>query len=56
MDPLSAIVERRIQEAIERGEFDDLPGKGKPPDLGEDDRMIPAELRMAREWKPKKEK
>ncbi|RJP24471.1 MAG: DUF1992 domain-containing protein [Deltaproteobacteria bacterium] len=29
MDPLTAIAERRIQEAIERGEFDDLPGKGK---------------------------
>jgi Domain of unknown function (DUF1992) len=34
MDPLTAIAERRIQEAIERGEFDDLPGKGKPLDLG----------------------
>ena len=47
MDPLTAIAERRIQEAIERGEFDDLPGKGKPLDLGEDDRTVPAELRMA---------
>jgi len=28
MDPLTAIAERRIQEAIDRGEFDDLPGKG----------------------------
>ena len=27
MDPLTAIAERRIQEAIDRGEFDDLPGK-----------------------------
>jgi hypothetical protein len=27
-------VERQIREGIERGEFDDLPGKGKPiPDL-----------------------
>ena len=47
MDPLTAIAERRIQEAIERGEFDDLPGKGKPLDLGDDDRTVPAELRMA---------
>jgi hypothetical protein len=47
MDPLTAIAERRIQEAIERGEFDDLPGKGKPLDLGEDDRTVPPELRMA---------
>jgi hypothetical protein len=30
------LVERRIQEAIARGEFDDLPGAGKPiPDLDE---------------------
>ena len=47
MDPLTAIAERRIQEAIERGEFDDLPGKGKPLHLGEDDRSVPEELRMA---------
>ena len=44
---MAAIAERRIQEAIERGEFDDLPGKGKPLDLGEDDRTVPPELRMA---------
>ena len=29
----SEIVERQILEAQERGEFDDLPGKGKPLDL-----------------------
>jgi DnaJ family protein C protein 28 len=27
-------VERQIREAIERGDFDDLPGKGKPIDFG----------------------
>ncbi len=31
----SAIVERQIIKAWERGEFDDLPGKGKPLDLTE---------------------
>jgi DnaJ family protein C protein 28 len=31
----SEIVERQIIEAQERGEFDDLPGKGKPLDLTE---------------------
>jgi DnaJ family protein C protein 28 len=31
----SEIVERQIVEAQERGEFDDLPGKGKPLDLME---------------------
>lgn len=25
-----SVVERRIREAKERGEFDDLPGQGKP--------------------------
>lgn len=29
------IVEDKIQEAMERGEFDNLPGKGKPIDLTE---------------------
>ena len=29
------IAENRIQEAIERGEFDDLPGKGRPLDLSD---------------------
>ena len=27
------VVEKQIQEAMERGEFDNLPGKGKPLDL-----------------------
>lgn len=27
------VVEKQIQEAMERGEFDDLPGKGQPLDL-----------------------
>lgn len=44
---LGIIAERRIAEAIERGEFDNLPGMGKPLNL-EDDANIPEELRMAR--------
>jgi hypothetical protein len=40
------IAEERIREAIEHGEFDDLPGKGKPLDL-EDDSHLPTDLRMA---------
>ncbi len=40
------IAERRIQEAIQNGEFDNLPGKGKPLKL-EDDSHIPPDLRMA---------
>ena len=40
------IAEQRIAEAIERGEFDDLPGSGEPLAL-HDDPLIPEELRMA---------
>ena len=40
------IAEQRIREAIERGEFDRLPGAGRPLKL-EDDVMIPPELRVA---------
>jgi hypothetical protein len=40
------IAERKIQEALKNGEFDDLPGKGKPLHL-EDDSQIPEELRLA---------
>lgn len=30
---IESAIEQRIREAIERGEFDDLPGSGKPLDL-----------------------
>lgn len=30
MDPFESLVERQIREAQERGEFDNLPGAGKP--------------------------
>jgi len=43
---LDVIAEKRIREARERGEFDDLPGAGAPLDL-EDDALVPAELRAA---------
>ena len=33
--PFDRIVEALIKEAMERGEFDNLPGKGKPIDLTE---------------------
>ena len=47
--PLSAIqfiAEKRIEEAMAKGEFDNLPGQGKPLDL-EDMSNVPEELRMA---------
>jgi hypothetical protein len=34
MDWVASLAERRIREAIDRGEFDDLPGAGRPVDLG----------------------
>jgi hypothetical protein len=40
------IVEDRIKKAQRRGEFDDLPGAGKPLELT-DDRHIPEDLRLA---------
>ncbi|MEW5722137.1 MAG: DnaJ family domain-containing protein [Thermodesulfobacteriota bacterium] len=40
------IAEQKIQEAQARGEFDDLPGKGRPLELSDDSR-VPEELRMA---------
>ena len=43
---IGAIAERRIQEAQERGDFDDLPGAGRPLHL-EDMSHVPPELRMA---------
>jgi hypothetical protein len=34
--PHNAVAERRIREAMSRGDFDDLPGAGKPlPGAGE---------------------
>lgn len=42
----AAIAERRIDEAIERGDLDGLPGTGRPLTL-DDDRLVPPTLRMA---------
>jgi hypothetical protein len=46
MDPFERIVETRLQEAAEKGLFDDLPGAGKPLEL-EDLSGVPAELRAS---------
>ena len=46
MNLLDQIAETRIQEAIQRGEFHNLPGEGKPL-LLDDDSAIPEELRVA---------
>jgi hypothetical protein len=46
MSGLQEIIERKIKEAQEKGEFDNLPGKGEPLNL-EDDSGVPEDLRMA---------
>jgi Domain of unknown function (DUF1992) len=43
---LDALVERRIETAIARGEFDNLPGAGRPLAF-DDDPLVPEELRVA---------
>jgi hypothetical protein len=40
------LAERKIEEAIARGELDDLPGAGRPLEL-DDDPLAPEELRVA---------
>ena len=43
---LDLLVEQKIAEAIARGDFDGLPGAGRPLDL-DDDPLIPEDLRLA---------
>jgi hypothetical protein len=45
VDFLTILAERRIQEAIDEGKLDNLPGKGKPLVL-EDNPLIPHEQRV----------
>ena len=46
MDALRKIAEERIRAAMAAGEFENLPGRGRPLEL-EDDSSVPADLRMA---------
>ena len=43
---LQQIAEKKIQQAMEQGEFDNLPGQGQPLPQ-DDDSHIPEDLRMA---------
>ena len=45
---LQFIAEERIAKAIARGEFDNLPGQGRPLNLDDEDPLWPEEVRMAR--------
>jgi len=46
VDFFSRRAEELILEALQKGELDNLPGRGKPLEL-KDDSLIPAELRIA---------
>ncbi|MCB9871390.1 MAG: DUF1992 domain-containing protein [Planctomycetes bacterium] len=46
MDALWRLAEQRIDEAVQQGQLDDLPGKGKPLEL-EDLSAMPDELRAS---------
>lgn len=43
---LDLIAERKIADAVARGELDNLPGQGRPLQL-DDDALVPEDLRMA---------
>ena len=43
---LELLAERKIEEAIARGELNDLPGAGRPLEL-HDDPLVPEDLRVA---------
>lgn len=45
LDIIAKIAEEKIKEAIERGVFRDLPGKGQPLEM-EDLSLVPDELRI----------
>lgn len=46
LDIMAQVAERKIQEAIDEGKFDNLPGKGEPI-VFTDDPMTPPHLRLA---------
>lgn len=47
MDILATIAERKIREAMARGELDNLAGRGRPLSMDDNHSGVPAELRMA---------
>ena len=46
MDSFDLLAERKIEEALARGDFDDLPGAGRPLEL-DDDPLVPEDVRAA---------
>jgi hypothetical protein len=43
---LDFLVEQKLEEAVSRGELENLPGEGRPLDLDHDP-LVPEELRVA---------
>jgi len=43
---LEWIAEQKIADAVSQGEFDNLPGAGRPLEL-DDDALVPEDMRMA---------
>jgi hypothetical protein len=43
---LDFLVEKKLEEAVSRGELANLPGEGRPLEL-EDDALVPEDLRAA---------
>ena len=46
MDAIAFVAERKIEEALAEGQFDNLPGMGRPLEL-EDTSHLPPDMRMA---------
>jgi hypothetical protein len=46
MTALESLAERKIEEAVSRGEFAGLPGEGAPL-AAEDNELVPEDLRLA---------
>jgi Domain of unknown function (DUF1992) len=46
LDAFDSLIDQQVRAAIARGEFDNLPGAGKPLAL-DDDAHLPEELRMS---------
>jgi hypothetical protein len=46
MNSFDLLAERKIEEALARGDFNDLPGAGRPLAM-DDDPLVPEDIRMA---------
>lgn len=47
MGKWESLIEQKLREAMRKGEFDNLPGKGKPLDMGDDNPFEDPSMRTA---------